>query len=506
MKSGNAPVITEGLPPHDSTAPHGQHLFFSGNIDQNGPACLKAPIKVENSPPAPAVARHMCKTSEKDEKDLDSDNVPIVSKKVAGKQWKRDWTPLEAVREITVPTLVVDAPGPSKSKPQPCPIKRSKGASTSESSALSSLSSSSSATTLVPATTILASTPAHNTSTHLSPAPNVQFPPPATNELQMPCTLTALKTCEDHVTSAPNRRDPTAAPTPAASRRSVASVPREFLSGPGGECHPINEPAYHATRARMSPPAEHLPPLNDPSWEWSEEALPVGPSAFGPHPPIVKRQSDIAGAEESPSKKAKTSSTNIVEPERTHSVSQAPPNYNQPPVSVPPSNYDQAASALPSQQPSSAHPSSYNHLPAASVPPPNYNQPPAAPPSNYNQPPAASAPLSNYNQTPAVSVPPCNYNQPQAVSFPSNYNQAPPASAPPSSYNQPPPTSAPSNYNQAPPSNYNQAPPHPLPHKLTVKYHQRLNPPLITTMLHPHLHPQQITTTHHHLQIITRVQ
>jgi len=354
MKSGNAPVITEGLPPHDSTAPHGQHLFFSGNIDQNGPACLKAPIKVENSPPAPAVARHMCKTSEKDEKDLDSDNVPIVSKKVAGKQRKRDRTPLEAVREIAVPTLVVDAPGPSKSKPQPCPIKRSKGASTSESSALSSLSSSSSATTLVPATTILASTPAHNTSTHLSPAPNVQFPPPATNELQMPCTLTALKTCEDHVTSAPNRRDPTAAPTPAASGWSVASVPREFLSGPGGEHHPINEPAYHSTRARMSPPAEHLPPLNDPSWEWSEEALPVGPSTFGPHPPVVKRQSDIAGAEESPSKKAKMSSTNTVEPECTHSVSQAPPNYNQPPVSMPLSNYD--------QQHLRSHPSNH-HLP-----------------------------------------------------------------------------------------------------------------------------------------------
>ena len=85
MKSSNAPVITEGPPPHDSTALRGRRLFFSGNIDRNGPAHLKAPIKVENSPPAPAVARRMCKTSEKDEKDLDSDNVPIVSKKVAGK-------------------------------------------------------------------------------------------------------------------------------------------------------------------------------------------------------------------------------------------------------------------------------------------------------------------------------------------------------------------------------------------------------------------------------------
>ena len=64
----------------------------------------------------------------------------------------------------------------------------------------------------------------------------------------------------------------------------------------------------------MSPPAEHLPHINNPTWEWWNEAP----------PPVLptKRWPDAGDQKESPSKKAKTGSTMHIASQRAHSASQ----------------------------------------------------------------------------------------------------------------------------------------------------------------------------------------
>jgi hypothetical protein len=162
-----------------------------------------------------------------------------------------------------------------------------------------------------------------------------------------------------------------------------------LIAEPGKECYHQLTISHPLTTQVGDGPRSHYPPP---------------PSAYGPRPPIVKQWSDAADAEESPSKKAKVSTRNTLEPECAHSGGQEHGAYI-------------SHNAMPASE---LKQNAGNHGPQNEVTPVTS--------TNYNQPPpmlaASSSPSPTYHQHQAASAPPSNYSQ-----APPPQKQAPPAQA-----------------------------------------------------------------------------
>ena len=253
MRNNNIPVIIEGPPPATSASSRSRRLYMNSTIDRGGPARQKVQVEVEKAPLLPTGRQPPAN------EESDSDNTPLAplkSRKPVGKQKTRGPSPSGATQTTKkAPSEIgaVDVSNPTKSKPKPRPIQKSKTNTSDGSSSLSSVSSLSSSTS-APNDPV---TSEKDTLTVSAPVGQHSNPAPVSHHGSVPVL-------PDNQGSTP----PSSIPASRQSSKAPAVGPKHATQAPA---------ALSTTDGRTAPAAAldaPIPGLNDPQWDW--QTMPAG--------------------------------------------------------------------------------------------------------------------------------------------------------------------------------------------------------------------------------------